>query len=73
VKGSSGARRVVDARLLDDGLGRHPPGSIMLSKLGEPRLMDVGIAQNEDLDRLTKTGLAVGTPPMSRPSRRAGC
>jgi serine/threonine protein kinase len=43
------------------------PANVMLSRRGDVKLMDFGIALATDLDRVTRTGLMVGTPMYMAP------
>jgi eukaryotic-like serine/threonine-protein kinase len=72
---------VVGARIasaLDHAHFRHiihrdlKPGNVMLTKAGEVKLMDFGIAKDAGLEALTKQGFAVGTPSYMSPEQVTG-
>lgn len=72
---------VIGARIasaLDHAHFRHiihrdlKPGNVMLTKSGEVKLMDFGIAKDVDLVALTQQGVAVGTPAYMSPEQVTG-
>jgi serine/threonine-protein kinase len=48
------------------------PGNVVVDRAGAPHLVDFGVAQATDLERLTLSGTAMGTPAYFSPEQTSG-